>query len=270
MKQHLIHLQPIIADPNVPEDMGMADSAQEKRPLDDSNQRSSKSAKVQSYPTKHVSEAGESSERVKLPRLEGGQSTVSATASGSSTGLQSSPMHAANIRMVSEYGGVNVYIDDGEDGGDLSAYADDLASGFDFPLDEEYENFTNEKAGPPNVDDETLEQLDQEAALEEINRLRSMSVIENYFEVDGSETILDTRQVHDWRFRNDCWRRRCRLVAREFRAGAQSTEETFSPTSSKYVVNIFLTLALVYGLSILVVDIKDAFLCVPQRDLVII
>ena len=112
--------------------------------------------------------------------------------------------------------------------------------------------------------------MDQDAALEEISRLRSMAVIENYFSVDGSETILDTRQVHDWRFRNSRWRRRCRLVAREFRAGAQSTEETFSPTSSKYVVNIFLTLALVYELSILVVDIEDAFLCVPQKDLVII
>ena len=215
-----IEVPPIIADPSVPEDMGMTDSAQEKRPLDDENQRSAKSAKVQSYPTKHGSEAGESSERVKLPRLEGGQSTVSATASGSSTGLQSSPIHAANIRRISEYGGVDVYIDDDEDGGDLSEYADDLTSGFDFSFDDEYENFTDEKAGPPNVDDETLEQLDREAALEEINRLRSMSVIKNYFEVDGSETILDTRQVHDWRFRNDCWRRRCRLVAREFRAGS--------------------------------------------------
>ena len=259
---------PVIAEAVVPEDMGMTESVQDKRPLEDVSQRSSKSAKVQSYPTKHVSEAGESSERVKLPRLEGEHSA--ATASGSSAGLQSSPMHAANIRMVSQYGGVDVYVDDMEDDGDLGAYADDLTSGFDFHMDEEDEKFTDEKAGPPNVDDDTLEQMDQEAALEEINRLRSMSVIENYFEVDGSETILDTRQVHDWRFRNDCWRRRCRLVAREFRAGAQSTEETFSPTSSKYVVNIFLTLALVYGLSILVMDIKDAFLCVPQRDLVII
>ena len=136
--------------------------------------------------------------------------------------------------------------------------------------DDEDEIFMNEEAGPPDVDDDTLQKLDREAAVEEINRLRSMAVIENYFEVDGSEMILDTRQVHDWHFRNECWRRRCRLVAREFRAGVQSTEETFAPTSSKYIVNIFLTLALVCGLSVLVVGIKDAFLCVPQKGLALI
>ncbi len=59
-------------------------------------------------------------------------------------------------------------------------------------------------------------------------------------------------------------------MAREFRAGAQSTEETFAPTSSKYVVNILLILCLVYHLSFLVCDIKDAFLTVPQRELVFV
>ena len=173
--------------------------------------------------------------------------------------------------MVSHYGGVDVYIDDDKDCHNLEQYVDDLSCGMDFQMeDNEEQIFMNEKAGPPDVDDDTLQKLDREAAVEEINRLRSMAVIENYFEVDGSEMLLDTRQVHDWRFRNECWRRRCRLVAREFRAGAQSTEETFAPTSSKYIVNIFLTLALVYGLSVLVVDIKDAFLCVPQKDLVLI
>ena len=47
-------------------------------------------------------------------------------------------------------------------------------------------------------------------------------------------------------------------------------QETFRPTSSKYVVNILLILRLVYQLSILVCDIKDAFLTVPQRELVIV
>ena len=79
-----------------------------------------------------------------------------------------------------------------------------------------------------------------------------------------------TRQVYDWRYRDGQWKRRCRLVAREFRDGAQSTEETFAPTSSKYVVNILMILCLVYQLSILVCDIKDAFLTVPQRELVIV
>ena len=64
--------------------------------------------------------------------------------------------------------------------------------------------------------------------------------------------------------------RRCPLVAREFRSAAQSTEETFAPTSSKYVVNYLLVLRLIHQLAILVCDIKGAFLTVPQRELVIV
>ena len=132
--------------------------------------------------------------------------------------------------------------------------------------------FYDEESAPPEVDEETLRLMDQEAALEEIDRLRRMSVIEDYFNVHGTGMVLDSRQVHDWRFRESCWKRRCSLVAREFRAGAQSTEETFAPTSSKSIVNIFLTMALVFDLNLLVLDIsiKGAFLCVPQKDLVII
>ena len=86
----------------------------------------------------------------------------------------------------------------------------------------------------------------------------------------ATSLVLDTRQVFDWRYRDGQWKRRCRLVAREFRAGAQSTEETFAPTSPKYVVNILLVFCLVHQLSILVCDIKDAFLTVPQRELVVV
>ncbi len=106
-------------------------------------------------------------------------------------------------------------------------------------------------------------------ALVEIDRLR-MSAMEDYFNVNGAGMVLDTRQIHGWRFRESCWKCRCSLVAREFRACVQSTEETFAPTSSQYIVNIFLTMALEFDLNLLVLDIKDAFLCVPQKDLVFI
>ena len=97
-----------------------------------------------------------------------------------------------------------------------------------------------------------------------------MNAIEGYQHLTGDELVLDTRQVYDWRYTDGQWKRGCRLVAREFRDGAQSTEKTFAPTSSKYVVNILIILCLVYQLSILVCDIKDAFLTVPQRELVIV
>ena len=73
------------------------------------------------------------------------------------------------------------------------------------------------------MDESILQCLDQDAAVEEIDRLRMMNVIQDYHQQTGEELILDTRQVYDWRYRNGQWRRRCHLVAREFRAGAQST-----------------------------------------------
>ena len=144
---------------------------------------------------------------------------------------------------------------------------DDLLSGMEALDDESCED---EKRGPPEVDEVVLQPLDREAAVEEVERLMSMNVIEWYQHLTGSELVLDTRQVYDWRYRDGQWKRRCRLVAREFRDGAQSTEETFAPTSSKYVVNISMILCLVYQLSILLCDIKDAFLTVAQGELVIV
>ena len=126
-----------------------------------------------------------------------------------------------------------------------------------------------ENQGPPKLTDEELAQLDHEASLEELVRLSNMGVISEYGNKTGEEMVLDTRLVFDWRFRDEQWKRRARLVAREFRSGDASNEETFSPTSSKWIIQMFLVLALVQQLSVLVMDVKDAFLTVPQRDLVI-
>ena len=49
-----------------------------------------------------------------------------------------------------------------------------------------------------------------------------------------------------------------------------SNEQTFSPSSSKWIIYLFLVLALVQQLSVLVVHVKDAFLTVPQKDLVLV
>ena len=211
---------------------------------------------------KHAASETKEKEEKKYPRIDF-SSPIVPSASGS---LQSSPVNAGNIRRVSTYGGVDVYIED-EDDSIVDQYAGDLLSWMENLEDEAFED---EKNGPPDVDEMTLQSLDQAAAVEEVERLREMDVIQDYYQNTGEELVLDTRQVYDWRYRDGQWRRRCRLVAREFRSGAQSTEETFSPTSSKYVVNIMLILCLVYQLSILVCDIKDAFLTVPQRELVIV
>ena len=81
---------------------------------------------------------------------------------------------------------------------------------------------------------------------------------------------LDTRLVRDWRFRDGRWKRRARLVAREFRAGDASNAETFSPTTPLSVVKMLIVLSLVHGLAIASIDVGDAFLQVPQSSLVLI
>ena len=189
----------------------------------------------------------------------------------SRSSLQSSPTFAGNIRFVAKYGDVDVYVEPDEDGFEVPheecfLHLDD--DGYD--ADEEVSDVQLESQGPPEMTDDEIAQLDREASLEELERLSNIGVISEYSNVSGEEMILDTRLVYDWRFRDGHWKRRARLVAREFRCGDASNEDTFSPTSSKWIIHMLLVVALVQQLSILIMDVKDAFLTVPQRDLVIV
>ena len=109
------------------------------------------------------------------------------------------------------------------------------------------------KETPPELSPEKLDLLDQEAAVEELNRLSKIGVIEEFLEANpnGPEKRMDLREVYDWRYREDHWKRRCRIVAREYRAGASSTAETFSPTASSAAARLVLILHLIFqsGLS---------------------
>ena len=90
---------------------------------------------------------------------------------------------------------------------------------------------------PPDVTPEELQQIDGEAMKAEVEKLTSLGVVKTIDEtemaVEGK--FIDLKEVFDWRFRDGQWKRRCRIVAREFKTGP-STEETFSPTSSHSVV----------------------------------
>ena len=73
-----------------------------------------------------------------------------------------------------------------------------------------------EGEGPPEVSQEHLDQLDAEAALEEIKKLHDLDVIMPVAPDPSAipvESLVDTTLVKDWRFRNGQWRRRCRIVA---------------------------------------------------------
>ena len=131
--------------------------------------------------------------------------------------------------------------------------------------------FYDEGRGP-QVSEEELQVLDQQAMLAEVSRLDDLQVLANVEPSDNIEEAvkLDTRIVFDWRFRESCWIRRARLVAREFRGGAASPMETFSPTSPLSFIKLLLSLSIAMRLMVSVMDISDAFLQVKQREFVVI
>ena len=156
--------------------------------------------------------------------------------------------------------------------------------------------FFDEEKGPPNVDPAFLEKLDDEATEKEIRRLTKMGVI-SLVSTDPQEATeqvpfteseqevykwLTTKLVKDWCFREAtgfeveataakqpkqtkrCWQRRARLVAREYKTEGKR-EDIFSPATSPGITKLVPMLALANRWAIYSVDVKDAFLQVPQK-----
>ena len=136
-------------------------------------------------------------------------------------------------------------------------------------MEEEDEDIGDEEDMPPKVSEEELEERDQVAAKDELSKLRSMQVVKEVRkqECDQSGKFLTLTTVFDWRKRDSEWKRRCRIVCREFRAGAASNEETFSPTTGHAAVRMVIALHLIFGWELTSLDIKDAFLQVSQKVL---
>ena len=65
--------------------------------------------------------------------------------------------------------------------------------------DVEYEDL-NQGETPPVLSPEELDLLDQEAAVEELNRLSKIGVSEEFLEANanGQEKRMDLREVYDW------------------------------------------------------------------------
>ena len=107
--------------------------------------------------------------------------------------------------------------------------------------------------------------------LEKIQRLLDMGVLKEPSTSDlENGSILTTRSVFDWRVRNGKWKRRCRYVAREFRGNDQTTAETFAPTSSLAATRLLLATHAILEWKLSFIDVKDAFLLVPQTKLVLV
>ena len=119
------------------------------------------------------------------------------------------------------------------------------------------------------VDWEVIDkELDNEAMRVEVEKLTGLGVVKVVLRhnMDAQGKWIDLKEVFDWRFRQGAWKRRCRIVAREFKAGP-STEETFSPTSSHGVVRLFLLCHLCFGWKLASLDISDAYLTFEQKEI---
>ena len=143
--------------------------------------------------------------------------------------LSSSPTFAGNINQVKTDSGIDLWVDDEEPF--EAGFEEDIEKSVfieDYMDDIDQMQFPSEADGPPDLSASELEILDNEAGVEEITRLFELNVLDGCDAAMGGEVMLDTRCVFDWRYR-DGWRRRCRLVAREFNVTGESTSETFSP-----------------------------------------
>ena len=77
-------------------------------------------------------------------------------------------------------------------------------------MEEEMEDVPTNEQGEtlPELSPEELDVLDQEAAVEELNRLSKIDVTEEFQEshATGREKHMDLPEVYDWRFRDNRWK----------------------------------------------------------------
>ena len=112
-----------------------------------------------------------------------------------------------------------------------------------------------------------LKMVDFSAESEEVDRLETMKVLESVSNLPQGAKLLHTRFVHDWRFREKTWKRRARLVCKELRIWDPNRSDVYAPSTNPAVCRVIpLLFVSKPGWIMKAFDIKDAFLCVPQRE----
>ena len=125
---------------------------------------------------------------------------------------------------------------------------------------------------PPQVTAAELASLDEAeaAGYDEITRLFEMNVLQEPTAEDLEEgAVLSARSVMDWRFREQRWRRRCRFVAREFNGSDKGSASTFALVFG-IGARLVLLMRCCFRRCLSFIDIKDAFLLVPQRERILV
>ena len=141
-------------------------------------------------------------------------------------------------------------------------------------IEDDRKEESTEGGKPPEVSDEELEKLDEEAARKEVEKVKGMGVIAEITRDESPQGAkwLTLKNVYDWRFRSpgngepERWLRRCRIVRREFKTTTGSSAETFAPTSGLAAIKLKVVLHCVLRLLLWTLDCADAFLQVPQQE----
>ena len=124
-----------------------------------------------------------------------------------------------------------------------------------------------ESDGPPDLLEDQLKLVDFSAESEEVDRLETMKVLESVSNLPQRAKLLHTRFVHDWRFRDKTWKRRARLVCKELKIWDPNRSDVYAPSTNPAVCRVIpLLFVSKPGWIMKAFDIKDAFLCVPQRE----
>ncbi len=113
-----------------------------------------------------------------------------------------------------------------------------------------------------------MRKMDEEAEKEEERRLIRTGVSHEVAEDDAAAEdahTITTKMVTTWKHREEQggWLRRARLVARQYKWSV-FTDDAFAPTSAYALVRLMIHLAINAEMNMWTVDVKDAFLMVPQ------
>ena len=119
---------------------------------------------------------------------------------------------------------------------------------------------------PPDLSPDELFEVEAQSIKKELTRLVEMGVLQNADGVDLADVeTLSTRFVMDWRWREDEWQRRARLVARDYAWVDPNRTDTFAPAGGQSLLRVIPAIAQLRGWGLATLDVKDAYLMCPQR-----
>ena len=119
---------------------------------------------------------------------------------------------------------------------------------------------------PPDLGPDELFEVEAKSIETEIKRLVDMGVLVNAEGADlETAEKLSTRFVMDWRWRDNQWQRRARLVARDYAWINPNRTDTFAPAGGQSLLRLIPCIAQLKGWKLATLDVKDAYLMCPQK-----